>query len=224
MLIESYALLGDRLTCALVGLNGSIDWLCLPRFDSPACFAALLGDDSNGRWLIAPRSEARTTRRYRGDTLILETLFETDTGTAALIDFLVPGSDHVVLVRIVEGRTGHVDMHTEMAMRFDYGVTVPWVTRLDEHEGFCAIAGPEMVVLRTTVKQHGKDMRSVADFRVRGGTHRFVRAVAWPLASADAGRDRSGRGARPAPRPIGKSLAAVSSTMGRTGMRWCARC
>ena len=169
MLIESYALLGDRLTCALVGLNGSIDWLCLPRFDSPACFAALLGDDGNGRWLIAPRSEARTSRRYRGDTLILETLFETDTGSAALIDFLVPGANDVVLVRIVEGRRGHVDMHSEMALRFDYGVTIPWVTRLDEHDGFCAIAGPEMVLLRTKIKQHGKDMRSVADFRVREG-------------------------------------------------------
>jgi glucoamylase len=169
MLIESYALLGDRLTCALVGLNGSIDWLCLPRFDSPACFAALLGDDSNGRWLIAPRGEARAIRRYCGDTLILETLFETETGTAALIDFLVPGGDHVVLVRIVEGRTGHVDMHSEMALRFDYGVTIPWVTKLDAHDGFNAIAGPEMVLLRTTIKQHGKAMRSVADFRVRAG-------------------------------------------------------
>jgi GH15 family glucan-1,4-alpha-glucosidase len=169
MLIESYALLGDRLTCALVGLDGSIDWLCLPRFDGAACFSALLGDRTNGNWQIAPRGDTRTTRRYLGDTLILETLFETDTGTAALIDFLVPEADNVTLVRLVEGRTGHVDMHTDIALRFDYGVTIPWVTRLEDHAGFCAIAGPEMVMLRTPIKLHGKDMRSVGDFHVRAG-------------------------------------------------------
>jgi glucoamylase len=169
MLIESYALLGDRLTCALVGLNGAIDWLCLPRIDSPACFAALLGDGSNGSWLIAPRGAARTTRSYQGNTLILETLFETDTGTVALIDFLVPQAANVTLVRLVEGRTGHVDMHTDIGLRFDYGATIPWVTRLDEHDGFCAIAGPEMVLLHTKVRLLGKAMRSLADFRVHAG-------------------------------------------------------
>ncbi len=169
MQIENYALLGDRVTSALVGLNGSIDWLCLPRFDSGACFAALLGDESNGNWLIAPLDVKRTTRRYVGDTLILETLFETETGTVALIDFLVPDMANVTLVRLVEGRTGHVDMHMDLAMRFDYGVSIPWVNRLDNHEGFCAIAGPEMVVLRTKAKLHGKDMRSLSDFRVRAG-------------------------------------------------------
>ncbi len=169
MHIESYALLGDRVTSALVGLNGSIDWLCLPRFDGAAVFAALLGGKDNGNWQIAPRGEARTTRRYRGDTLILETLFETDTGSVALIDFMVPDAATVTLVRLVEGRTGHVDMHSDVAMRFDYGVTIPWVTRLDDHHGFCAVAGPEMVLLRTRVKLHGKDMRSVGDFHVKAG-------------------------------------------------------
>jgi glucoamylase len=171
MHIESYAMIGDRVTCALVGLNGSIDWLCLPRFDSPACFAALLGESGNGRWLIAPRGAYRTTRTYRGRTLILETLFVTDTGTAALIDFMVPEPETgtVTLIRLVEGRSGHVDLHTEIALRFDYGATIPWVTRLDHHEGFCAVAGPDQVAIRTPVKLHGHDMRSVGDFRVTAG-------------------------------------------------------
>jgi glucoamylase len=169
MQIESYGFLGDRVTSALVGLDGSIDWLCLPRFDGAACFAGLLGDDRNGNWRIAPHTVTRTSRRYIGDTLILETLFETETGSAALIDFMVPGMANVTLVRLIEGRTGHVDMHSDLGLRFDYGVSIPWVTRLDDQDGFCAVAGPEMVVLRTKVKQHGKDMRSVADFRVRAG-------------------------------------------------------
>jgi GH15 family glucan-1,4-alpha-glucosidase len=169
MLIENYALLGDRVTCALVGLNGSIDWLCLPRFDGGACFAALLGDANNGNWQIAPPAIKRTTRRYLGDTLILETMFETETGSAALIDFLVPEAANVTLVRLIEGRTGHVDMHMDLALRFDYGVSIPWVSRLDDHEGFFAVAGPEMVVLHTKVKLHGKDMRSLSDFRVKEG-------------------------------------------------------
>jgi glucoamylase len=169
MKIESYAMIGDRVTCALTGLDGSIDWLCLPRFDSPACFAALLGDSGNGRWLIAPRGECRTTRAYRGKSLILETVFETDTGSVALIDFMQPEAENVTLVRLVEGRTGHVDMHTEIALRFDYGATIPWVTRLDDKEGFCAIAGPDQVMIRTPVKLHGQHMRSIGEFRVSAG-------------------------------------------------------
>jgi len=169
MRIESYALLGDRLTCALAGIDGSIDWLCLPRFDSPACFASLLGTPENGRWLIAPLEKFTSTRAYRGSTLILETVFTTSTGTAALIEFLVPGADHVTLVRLVEGRTGHVEMHTEIALRFDYGITIPWVTRLEHNEGFSAIAGPDMVLLRTRVKLHGREMRSIGKFRVAAG-------------------------------------------------------
>jgi len=171
MHIESYALIGDRVTCALVGINGSIDWLCLPRFDSPACFAALLGGPENGSWLIAPRCHARATRAYRGKTLILETLFETDTGTVALVDFMLPESESGcgTLVRLVEGRSGHVDMHTEITLRFDYGETIPWVTRLDDHAGVSAVAGPDQVVIRTPVKLHGQNMRSIGDFRVSAG-------------------------------------------------------
>jgi GH15 family glucan-1,4-alpha-glucosidase len=167
--IEDYAMIGDRLTAALVDRRGSIDWLCLPRFDGGACFAALLGDSGNGRWLIAPRAEARVTRSYLGDSMVLETLFETDTGSAALIDFLVPEAGHVTLVRLVQGRLGRVAMHMDLALRFDYGTSIPWVTRLDDRSGICAIAGPDMVVLRTPAPLHGKDMRTAAEFTVAAG-------------------------------------------------------
>jgi glucoamylase len=167
--IEDYAMIGDRLTAALVDRRGSIDWLCLPRFDGGACFAALLGDSGNGRWLIAPRAEARVTRSYLGDSMVLETLFETDTGSAALIDFLVPEAGHVTLVRLVQGRLGRVAMHMDLALRFDYGTSIPWVTRLDDRSGICAIAGPDMVVLRTPAPLRGKDMRTAAEFTVAAG-------------------------------------------------------
>ena len=154
--IEDYAMIGDRVTAALVGRNGSIDWLCLPHFDGGACFAALLGDEGNGRWLIAPMGECgRPTRAYQGDTMILETIFETPTGNVALIDFMVPDQETPTIVRLVEGRSGRVAMHTDLAMRFDYGITVPWVTRLHDHSGICAIAGPNLVVVRTAVKLRG---------------------------------------------------------------------
>lgn len=162
--IEDYAIIGDCSTCAVVGRNGSIDWLCWPRFDSPACFSALLGDSRNGRWLIAPRAaEASVTRCYRGDSLILETLFETADGSFAVIDFMPPfnaaagATGNSSVVRIVEGRSGRVAVQTELALRFDYGASVPWVVRLDEwHHGIIAIAGPNLVILRrsaATVRQ-----------------------------------------------------------------------
>lgn len=173
-------MIGDRVTAALVGRNGSIDWLCLPRFDSQACFAALLGTPENGRWLIAPAdsgTQPRARRAYRGDSLILETVFETPHGSVAVIDFMVPGVDHATLVRLVQGRTGRVAMHTDMALRFDYGISMPWVTQLADRSGLCAIAGPNMVVLRTTVHLHGQDMRTVGDFTVHAGqTVAFVLA------------------------------------------------
>ena len=128
--IEDYALIGDCHTAALVGRDGSIDWLCLPRFDAPACFAALLGTPENGRWLIAPRGPVRgTSRRYRPGTLILETEFETDDGAVTLIDFMPPRSREPDLVRIVRGVRGRVKMHTELIIRFDYGSIVPWVLK-----------------------------------------------------------------------------------------------
>lgn len=163
--IEDYALIGDCKTAALVGRDGSIDWLCWPRFDSAACFAALLGTTENGRWSIAPTQPAlRVTRRYRPGTLILETEFETGTGRAAVIDFMPPGDD-AHLVRVVKGLAGCVEMHSEVAIRFDYGATVPWVDRLSDG-AISALAGPERVALRTTVQLQGEDLKTVGDFAV----------------------------------------------------------
>ncbi len=172
--IEDYALIGDCRTAALVGRNGSIDWLCWPRFDSPACLAALLGTPDNGCWRIAPAEPViRTTRRYRGDTLVLETVFETASGSAALIDLMAPGQPAVI--RIVEGRTGAVPMRSDLILRFQYGAIVPWVTAAEW--GIHAIAGPDRVVLAADVPVLGRGMTTVADFTVRAGDRiRFVLA------------------------------------------------
>ena len=166
--IEGYAMIGDCQSAALVGLNGSIDWLCWPRFDSGACFAALLGTSENGRFLVTTAAPAKATRRYRESSLVLETLFDTQQGSVAVIDFMAPGASGGTLVRLVEGRRGQVDMRAELVLRFDYGASVPWVTRLPEG-GVCAIAGPEMVVLRSPVDLRGEDMRSVGEFSVAEG-------------------------------------------------------
>src|SRR4051794_3848802 len=131
--IEDYALIGDCETAALVGRDGSVDWLCWPCFDSEACFAALLGTAEHGRWLIAPSAKrSRVTRRYRGDTLILETRFETEQGSVLLVDFMPPRSLHSNLVRLVFGEHGCVQMHTELVVRFGYGARVPWVNRQED--------------------------------------------------------------------------------------------
>jgi GH15 family glucan-1,4-alpha-glucosidase len=167
--IEQYGLIGDCSSCALVGINGSIDWLCWPRFDSAACIAALVGDGENGRWLVAPRHPGRTTRSYRDEGLVLETLFETDSGTVALIDFMPVNAASPSIVRIVEGRSGQVEMRQELLLRFDYGTSVPWVTRLPDDAGIAAIAGPALVVLRTDVPLEGEDMRTVSTFTVSEG-------------------------------------------------------
>lgn len=166
--IEDYALIGDCRSAALVGRDGSIDWLCWPRFDSPACFAALLGTPNNGRWKIAPAEPVtRTTRRYRDGTLILETLFTTATGQVALIDFMTMDTPSVV--RIVEGRAGQVAMHLDLAIRFEYGSAVPWVTKLNHGTGVRAVAGPDKIVLRGDVALHGEDLTTVGDFTVAQG-------------------------------------------------------
>jgi len=163
--IEDYALIGDCHTAAMVGRDGSIDWLCWPRFDSAACFAALLGEVENGRWLIAPTdSPLATRRRYRPGTLILETEFQTESGRAMIVDFMIPG-DGAHLVRIVKGLSGRVAFRTELVVRFDYGASVPWVTRLDDGS-INAIAGPECIVLRTPVALHGEDLRTIGEFVV----------------------------------------------------------
>ena len=172
--IEDYAIIGDCKSAALVGRDGSIDWLCWPRFDSGACFAALLGTPDNGRFHIAPHVDGAsagraTSRRYCGPTLVLETFWETEQGAVALVDFMVPETEFGTLVRVVEGRSGTVTMRLEIALRFDYGQAVPWVTRRKGANGIVAIAGPDMVVLRTNVELRGEEMMTVADFTVREG-------------------------------------------------------
>jgi len=134
--IEDYALIGDCTTAALVGRNGSIDWLCWPRFDSSACFAALLGTSENGRWRICPADPApRVSRAYRDGTMVLETVFETADGSVALIDFMPIGGANSSVVRLVEGRRGKVAMRLHLTLRFDYGATIPWVTQLEDNFG-----------------------------------------------------------------------------------------
>src|SRR4051812_40220813 len=167
-LIEDYGMIGDMRTAALVCRNGSLDWLCLPRFDSQSCFASLLGTPENGRWLITPKADADITRTYRDGTLILETSFKTKTGTVTLVDFMAVEEPHSTIVRLVIGREGHVRMHTDLVIRFDYGISVPWVNRHDETT-ITATAGPHMLVIRTPVPLKGKDMRTQGDFTVRKG-------------------------------------------------------
>ena len=173
--IEDYALIGDRETAALVSKQGSIDWLAWPRFDSPACFAAILGTKDHGRWLISPRDpDARVSRRYADGSLILETTFETADGAVLLQDFMPVRGRNSDIVRIVTGLRGRVDMTTEIIFRFSYGSIVPWVTRLHPH---ClrAIAGPDMVLLRTDVPLHGSGLTTVGEFAIsQGQTVTFV--------------------------------------------------
>ncbi len=166
--IEDYALIGDTHSCGLVARDGSIDWMAFPRFDSPACFAALLGDEENGHWRLAPSGDIRRiTRHYHEDTLILETLFETAEGSVALVDFMTPRHEQPVVVRIVEGRSGRVPMRMEMRMRFDYGSIVPWVRR--QAGLVTAVGGPEALSLSTPVGLRGEDLSTVADFAISSG-------------------------------------------------------
>jgi len=194
--IEDYALIGDCRSAALVSRAGSIDWLCWPRFDSEACFAALLGTSDHGRWLVAPRQEAKITRRYRPGTLILETCFETDDGAATLVDFMPFRGDHSEIVRLVIGTRGKLKMHTELILRFGYGAIVPWVTRL-ENGALRAIAGPDMVVLRTPVHVTGQDLTTAGEFTISRGetiplvltyarSHRTLPDAVDPTASLEA--------------------------------------
>ena len=167
--LEDYGLIGDLEACALVSRHGSVDWLCWPRFDSDACFAALLGDENNGRWLIEPTDPgAIVTRRYRPDTLILETGFETSTGAVTLIDFMPPRRRASNLVRLVVGKAGHVDMRMQLVLRFGLGAVTPWVTRMDDGS-LSAVAGPDMAVLRTPAPIRGEGKTTIADFRVVKG-------------------------------------------------------
>ncbi len=166
--IEDYALIGDCESAALVNRNGSIDWLCWPDFSSEACFASLLGTDDHGYWKIAPcDDEWKTTRGYRDHTLILETTFEHAQGSFRLIDFMPIREKFSDVVRFVEGVRGKVDVRMELALRFDYGRAVPWVTRIDD--GVRAVAGPNLTVLHASIPVHGEDLKTVADFTVNKG-------------------------------------------------------
>ena len=209
MRIEDYALIGDCHSAALVGRDGSIDWLCWPRFDSAACFAALLGTPEHGRWKISPAGQHRARRRYRGDSLILETDFETPDGAVRLIDFMPTREEACQLVRIVEGRGGRVKMDLEFILRFDYGAAVPWVTRLPDADGIRAIAGPDMVVLRSAVPLRGKDFTTVAQFEVAEGEE-----VAFTLTHSASHRQ--------IPKPVNAARALKATEKG--WQQWCEQC
>jgi GH15 family glucan-1,4-alpha-glucosidase len=179
MRIEDYGFIGDTHTGALVGINGSIDWLCTPRFDSEACFAALLGTENNGCWQISPvDAPSRTTHAYRGETLVLETIFETSTGSVRLIDCMPPKGRYRDVVRIVEGISGRVSLESKLIIRFDYGLTIPWVKKSDH--GITAVAGPNALILRSDVPTYGEDLSTVARFSVGEGERKSFVLTWYP--------------------------------------------
>ncbi|MBI4260123.1 MAG: glycoside hydrolase family 15 protein [Actinobacteria bacterium] len=206
--IEDYALIGDTHTGALVGRDGSIDWLCLPRFDSGAVFAALLGTERNGRWLLAPSGGVHSSRQsYRGDSLVLETEFHTEDGSVRVVDCMPHRDEIADVVRVVEGIRGRIPMRMELVMRFDYGWIVPWVRRVDGD--LLAVAGPDALTLRSPVETRGEDRTTVAEFTVsEGESVPFV--LTW----------------HPSNEPIARALdarEAVASTE-RWWHEWCERC
>ncbi|MGE5828065.1 MAG: glycoside hydrolase family 15 protein [Micromonosporaceae bacterium] len=206
--IEDYAVIGDLQTAALVGRDASIDWLCLPRFDSPACFAALLHDDTAGHWRLGPAGGGGATRRrYRDGTLILETEWETAGGCVRVVDFMPPRGQAADVVRIVEGLSGEVPMAMQLRLRFDYGRVVPWVRRYGLDLG--AIAGPDAVWLRTDAPLRGQDLTTVAEFTVAAGQR-----VPFVLTYRPSHLPR--------PRPV-DPLAALEDTE-RFWARWIGRC
>ena len=183
--IEDYAFLSDTQTGALVSRDGCVDWLCFPRFDSPACFASLLGEKENGHWRFFPDEEVTAVRRrYRGETLILETEIETQSGAVRLIDFMPPRGENPDIIRIIEGLRGKVSMQMELIIRFDYGHIVPWVRRRKRFDGLEAIAGPDALILRTPVETHGKDLTTVAEFTVAKGD-RIPFVLTWFASHTD---------------------------------------
>jgi GH15 family glucan-1,4-alpha-glucosidase len=187
--IEQYAMVGDTQTAALIGDDGSVDWMCAPRFDSGACFAALLGNEDNGRWLIAPAAGGRATRRrYRDHTLVLETEFETADGAVRIIDFMPIRDQTVDVIRIVEGLRGHVPMQMHLTIRFDYGQTIPWVRNIGG--ALVAVAGPDALVLRAPVETKGVGHSTVAEFTVHAG-QRVPFNLAWYPSHRDVPRLRN---------------------------------
>jgi GH15 family glucan-1,4-alpha-glucosidase len=193
--IEDYALISDLQTAALVHREGSIDWCCFPRFDSAACFATILGHREHGRWLVAPHGSGKATRRYRGDSLVLETDWETSDGQIRVVDFMPPRGEAPDIVRIVEGLSGRVRVRSELVIRFGYGLIVPWVRRIDTAR--VATAGPDALCFRTTVPTRGENLTTVSEFEVAAGD-RVPFTLTWfpshtqvpePLEAADALRD-----------------------------------
>jgi len=207
--IEDYGLIGDCETAALVGRDGSIDWLCWPGFDSDACFAALLGTRRNGRWLIEPAEQVtKSSRRYWDNTLILETRFETANGVVALIDFMPPRGNASDIVRLVRGVTGTVKLQMQLVIRFGFGVDVPWVRRTPD-DALLAISGPDMIVLRTPIETRGEDLTTVGNFEVsEGETIPFVLTY--------------GPSHLPLPKPINPAKALQDTEDFWT--EWCSRC
>jgi GH15 family glucan-1,4-alpha-glucosidase len=176
-LIEDYGLIGDLQTAALVSRAGSIDWCCFPRFDSGACFAAILGEKEHGRWLLSPvAAPTRSSRRYRHDTLILESVYELAGGSVRVIDFMPPRARTPDIVRIVEGLSGKVEMRSELIIRFDFGRIVPWVRRVDHAR--VAIAGPDALCFRTPAATRGENMTTVSEFTVSPG-ERVAFVLTW---------------------------------------------
>jgi GH15 family glucan-1,4-alpha-glucosidase len=203
--IEDYALIGDCETAALVGRNGSIDWLCWPSFSSDACFAALLGTAEHGYWKVAPvQAVKKVTRRYLPDSLIVETVFETDKGAVALIDFMPPRGEHSDVVRIVRGLRGRVEMRMDLVLRFDYGLSIPWVTKIDG--GVRAVSGPRMAVLRTSAPLSGEHMATMSEFSLKEGKEQWFTLTYVSALGRDAGHDVED------PRPIDVH-AAFDDTM-----------
>jgi len=178
--IEDYAVVGDTGTAALIGRNGSVDWLCLPRFDSPACFAGLLGDDENGHWLLGPADEARVSRRYLENTVALETTYTTDTGTMKVLDLMPFGDKRADIVRRITGVEGTVRVRHEWVVRFGYGKIRPWVSRRDHHgeEAIVAIAGPDKLILRGPRLPVAQEGRHVDEFEVSAGDQ-LTFATTW---------------------------------------------
>ncbi|HZP66329.1 MAG TPA: glycoside hydrolase family 15 protein, partial [Rudaea sp.] len=208
MRLEEYAIVGNCETVALVGSDGTIDWLCWPRVESPACFAALLGTRDNGLWRIAPLGSARRERHYRPGTLVLETAFATAEGSVTLVDCMRRNGGRSDLIRIVQGTAGHVRMRMDLIVRFDYGAVVPWVSRLDDGR-LSFVAGPQRLVLASDVETHGEDFTTVAEFDVRAGEE-VAFALSWSVSYRDV------------PPPF--DARAEVETVARNWLAWSGRC
>jgi GH15 family glucan-1,4-alpha-glucosidase len=206
--IEEFAIVGDGFTAALVGRDGTVAWLCLPCFDSAACMASLLGSRENGYWRIAPTAAHRSERRYRDDTLILETTFTTRSGRATVTDFMPTEGRSSSLIRIVRGIEGRIRFRMELVLRFDYGHRVPWVTR-EKGGGLVAIAGPDLVVLHTPVEHRGEELKTIAEFTVNKGDE-------LPFALT--------YGASFSETPAAPDAAKAERATGRYWHRWAKRC